>query len=150
MPLLQEKDRNTLRDLAKQITSDVTVTLYTQRKSPLVVPGVVPCETCEHAEQLVTELSEIMPKLTVEIIDFVEQRERAEQDKVDHLPTLIIAGAAERRVRFIGFPAGYEAATLITAIMQAGGAADAIPKDVRSMLDMIDKPIDLKVFVTPT
>lgn len=150
MPLLREKDRSALRELGKNFTADVDVTLFTQRTSPLDVPGVVPCETCEHAEELAGEVSELMPRVHVDVVDFVENRDRATQQNVDRLPTMVLGGKAENRVRFIGFPAGYEAATLMKALMDAGGAPDAVPQEIAQKLAGVTKPVDLKVFVTPT
>lgn len=150
MPLLRENDRNALRDLAKSLSKDVDVTLYTQRKSPLIVPGVVPCATCESAEQLVNELAEIMPKVHPTILDLVENQERAAKDNVDRVPTIVLGGEAAQRVRFVGFPGGYEAASFIKVLLEAGGAPDSLRLDVRTKVAAIDKPFDIKVFVTPT
>lgn len=150
MPLLQKNDRNTLSDLGKSVTKDVDVTLYTQRKSPLVVPGVVPCATCEYAEQLVNELAEVMPKVHVNILDLVEHREQAALAHVDRVPTMLLGGDAGQRVRFVGFPGGYEAATFVKALLEAGGAPDGLPEETRTKLGAMNNPIDIKVFVTPT
>lgn len=150
MPLLGQKDRDALTEMGKSLTQDVDLTLYTQRKSALVVPGVIPCETCEAAEQLVTELGEIIPKVRTNVVDLVENREQAAQKNIDRVPTIVINGAASERVRFIGFPSGYEAAAFVQSIFEAGGATEEIPQDVQGKLATVTKPVDLKVFVTPT
>ena len=41
MALIKDKDRTALSQLAENMTRDVDVTLYTQRDSALIVPGVV-------------------------------------------------------------------------------------------------------------
>jgi hypothetical protein len=150
MPLISRKDRDALAKMAKAIKQDVDVTVYTQRTSPLVVPGVVPCETCEAAEQLVSELGEILPNLKPAILDLVEHREQAAQERVDRVPTIVMGGAAAKRVRFIGFPSGYEAASFVQSVFEAGGATEELPTDVIDQLDVIEKPVEIKVFVTPT
>jgi hypothetical protein len=104
MALIKEKDRTALAKLAEEMTRDVDITLYTQRDSALVVPGVVPCETCNTTEELLNELAAIVPKLRVNVLDLVNSRVDAEREGVNRVPTMIVGGAAERRVRFMGFP----------------------------------------------
>ncbi len=150
MPLLGQKDRDALAQMGKSMTQEVDVTLYTQRTSPLVVPGVIPCETCEAAEQLVSELGELIPNIKPNVIDLVERRDDAAKANVDRVPTIIMGGGAAGRVRFIGFPAGYEAASFVQSIFEAGGATEELPQEVRQKLDTLTKPVELKVFVTPS
>lgn len=150
MPLIGQKDREALTRIAEDIENDVELTLYTQRKSPLLVPGVVPCETCEHTEQLVSEIGEIMPKVRANVVDLVESRDRAIKDEVDRVPTILLGGGAQGRVRFVGFPGGYEAASFIKSIMEAGGATNGIAPDLQTKLGGVTRPVDIKVFVTPT
>lgn len=136
--------------MGKSLTKDVEVTLYTQRTSALVVPGVIPCETCEAAEQLVTELAELIPNVKPKVLDLVDSRDEAEKTNVDRVPTFLVGGDAAGRVRFMGFPAGYEAASFMQAIFDAGGATEEMPKDVQDKLAGVSQPVALKVFVTPT
>lgn len=150
MPLIAQKDREALTQIARGLKTDVDLTLYTQRKSALIVPGVVPCETCEHAEQLVRELGEIMPSVRPNVVDLLEDREQAVSDAVDRVPTILLGGSAQRRVRFIGFPGGYEAASLVKSLMEAGGATDGVAQDLQTRLSGVTTSIDIKVFVTPT
>lgn len=150
MALIKEKDRAALAQLGEKLTRDVDVSLYTQRASALVVPGVIPCETCEVAEELLNELSEIIPKLRVSIVDLVENREEAERDGVNRVPTIVVGGAAERRVRFLGFPGGYEFASFMSALLEAGGAGEDVPDVLRTRLSALENPIDIKVFATPS
>lgn len=151
MALLQEKDREALKKLGSALTKDVDVTLYTQRASPLVVPGVIPCETCELAERLLTEMGEIIPRLKVDIVDIVQNREEAERAKAVRVPTIVLGGAAQKRARFVGFPGGYEASTFIKALLDAGGAAiDGLPQDIQKSIEPVDKAVEIKVFATPS
>lgn len=150
MAIIKDKDRAALTQLAEKMTRDVDVTFYTQRDSALVVPGVVPCETCNTTEELLNELSSIIPKLHVSTLDLVSSRAEAERDGVNRVPTMVVGGAAERRVRFMGFPGGYEFATFMTALLEAGGAGEEVPEPLKNSLASIEKPIDIKVFVTPS
>ncbi|MBV8636821.1 MAG: hypothetical protein JO322_01975 [Candidatus Eremiobacteraeota bacterium] len=148
--MIKEKDRATLAQLGEKLTQDVDVTLYTQRASALAVPGVIPCETCEAAEDLLQELGEIIPKLHVTIADLVENLEQAEEDDVNRVPTIVLGGRAQRRARFMGFPGGYEFATFMSAVLEAGSAGEDVPDVLRAKLGELSKPVDIKVFVTPS
>ena len=150
MPLIREKDADALRKLAQGATKEIDVTLYTQRESPLIVPGVVPCESCEAAEQLIDELAAIVPKMNAKVLDLVENRDEAARDGVDRVPTILLGGAVDGRVRFLGFPGGYEFATFVKSLLEVGGAPDGLPDDMRSQLATLDRATDIKVFVTPT
>ncbi len=150
MALIKEKDRASLAELGARLTRDVDVTLYTQRTSALVVPGVIPCETCDVAEELLQELGEILPKVRVTIVDLVEHQEEAERAGINRVPTIVIGGNAEGRVRFMGFPGGYEFASFVSALLEAGGAGEEVPEPLQQRLASLPDPVDVKVFVTPS
>ena len=150
MALLPDSDRKALQAMAEQMRNDVALTLYTQRKSPIVIPDVVPCESCEATERLVAELDELIPRLNVTILDLVENSGEAAKQGVDRVPALVLDGAAAGRVRFFGIPAGYEFAAFLGAIMELAGAREGVDEAIRGKLSAIKNAIDLKVFTTPT
>jgi alkyl hydroperoxide reductase subunit AhpF len=150
MALIRGSDRKTLRAMAEQMRNDVALTLYTQRKSPIVVPDIIPCGTCETTERLVSELDELLPRLNVTVLDLVANSEKAAEQGIDRVPALVLNGTAGGRVRFFGIPAGYEFAAFLGALMEVGGAREGIDSATRTKLDEIKNPIDLKVFATPT
>lgn len=150
MALLPDSDRKALQAMAERMRNDVSLTLYTQRKSPIVIPDVVPCETCETTERLVGELDELMPRLNVTVLDLVADSEKAAKERIDRVPTLVLNGAAGGRVRFLGTPAGYEFATLLAALLELAGAREGVDDATRAKLAGIEDAIDLKVFTTPT
>jgi alkyl hydroperoxide reductase subunit AhpF len=150
MALLPASDRKALQEMAERMRNDVALTLYTQRKSPIIVPDVVPCETCETTEHLVGELEALMPRLKVTVLDLVANNQKAAEEGVDHIPALVLDGAAGRRVRFLGVPAGYEFASFLAALLELAGARDGVDDATRTKLNAIENAIDLKVFTTPT
>ena len=52
------------------------------------------------------------------------------------------------RVRFNGVPLGHEINSLISAIAEVGGQSQEMPADMLERVKQIDKPVDIKVFVT--
>ncbi len=150
MAMLPESDRKALQTMAERMRNDVALTLYTQRKSPIVIPDVVPCETCEATERLVSELDELIPRLNVTVLDLVADSDKATQEGIDRVPALVLDGAAAGRVRFLGIPAGYEFAAFLAALMELGGAREGVDNTTRMKLAAVKDPIDLKVFTTPT
>lgn len=150
MAMIREKDRDALGHLASRLTREVDATLYTQRASPLMVPGVIPTQTCKFAEELLSELAVLIPKLKVNIVDLVDGREQAEREGVVRVPTIVIGGSAQRRVRFIGFPGGYGASTFFKSLLDAGGIPDGLSEETRARIAQITTPADMKIFVAPT
>jgi hypothetical protein len=150
MALIKDKDRDAIAKAASAMTRDVSIELFTQRSSALIVPGVVPCETCEVTEQLLTELPPLIPHLSVSVVDLVADKAQADAVGVNRVPTLVFTGAVRARVKFVGAPVGYEFSTMLGAIFEAGGAAGVASEASRSALAGLAQPVELKVFTTPT
>lgn len=150
MPLIHEQDREGLRKLAEAMTKDVSLTLYTQHDTPLVVPGVFPCETCNVTEELMGELTSLMPRLALTVRDLVADRVEAMRDGVDRAPTMLFDGDAGGRVSFVGMPGGYEFPAFVTSVLELGGIDQGLTPEMREKVAAVDQPISLKVFVTPT
>lgn len=139
MPLISAKDRDALTTMAQAIKQDVDVTLYVHQS-----------ETSEAAKQLVTELGEIIPQVKTNVVDLEGNAAQAAAERVDRAPTIVMGGAAGKRVRFVGFPSGYEAASFVQSLFEAGGATEELPQQIVDKLGAVVRPVDMKVFVTPT
>jgi hypothetical protein len=150
MAHINEKDRDAIAKAASAMTRDVSIELFTQRRSALIVPGVVPCETCEITEQVLAELPPLMPHLSLSVVDLVADAAQAAAVGVNRVPTLVFNGTLQARVKFLGAPVGYEFSPLVGAILEAGGAPAAASEPTRATLAAIPKPVALKVFTTPT
>jgi glutaredoxin-like protein len=151
MPMLREADRQTLKSLfAEKLTGPVKLVLYTQRQSPIWVPGMPVCEFCEQTERLVREVAELSDQLALEIYDFVQEEAGARAQGIDKIPALVLVGARDYGVRFYGIPSGYEFGALVEAIIDVSrGATDLKPR-LKEELARLDRDVHIQVFTTPT
>lgn len=152
MGIIGAEDAAQLRDVfAEQLTRDVTLVHYTQRESPIIVPGVVPCATCRANLELLQELVAFSDHLFLEVYDFVAQAEVAAQSRIDKIPATVVRGPdGGERARFFGVPAGYEFTTLLEDILEVGGSGSQLSAEIVSALAGLEGEVHIQVFVTPT
>ncbi|MHC4251629.1 MAG: protein disulfide oxidoreductase, partial [Planctomycetota bacterium] len=100
--------------------------------------------------ELVEELAGLSDKLTVEVLDFVKDKARADELKVDKIPALAIIGVKDYGIRLFGVPAGYEFSTLIEDIVMVGKREHGLPEDVVKELAKVNSPVHMQVVVSPT
>jgi len=129
------------------MTSPVRLLFFTQ---------TLDCDTCVQTRQILDELPPLSPKITVEEVNFVLEKDKAAQYGIDRVPALALlshdaAGEArDTRIRFLGTPAGYEFVSLVQALMLAGGHASSLTPENRARVDAVTTPTTIQVFSTPT
>ncbi len=148
--LLREADRTAVRKHFEDLAGPVSATVYSQRESPLAVPGRTPCQTCSTTEALLREVEELSDRFTVEIRDVDKAPDVARDAGIVRLPTIELTGAARGRVRFLGLPDGHEFGSLITAATWVSGAPLTLSQDAAEQLSTLRRPVHVKVFTTPT
>ncbi len=113
------------------------------------------CEYCGETQQMLTEVSEIDPHLTLSVHDLKDDAALAAQYRVDKAPAIVIAVKDGEKiidlgVQFSGIPAGYEFSTLINDIILASKGTVGLGAATLEFLQSLTKPLHLQVFVTPT
>ncbi|NTU79481.1 MAG: glutaredoxin [Chloroflexales bacterium] len=145
MGLMQDKDREAVREAFTAITQPAHMLLFTSTESG---------EYSEVARELLAEVAELHEQVSLEEVDLVAGAERAASYGVDKAPTVVFLASEERSdtgMRFAGLPSGYEFASLVEAIRLVGGAAErALSPATTAFLDELTAPMRLQVFVTPT
>ncbi len=150
MPLISQQDQDFLRDqFAKKMAGEVTITMFTQRESPLTVPGQE-CMYCKETRELLEEIAGLSDKIKLQVHDFVADPEEAKAFGVDKIPAVIISNGAKKGVRYFGIPSGYEFASLIEDIIDVSRGDTDLSPDIKTYLDNIDQDVHIQVFVTPT
>jgi glutaredoxin-like protein len=93
-------------------------------------------------------------KLSVEVVDFVNDKEIVEEYGVDKIPAVaVVAGGEEPKdygIRFYGIPSGYEFSTLIEDIVMVSAQESGLSTQTIAELEALTEPLHLQVFVTPT
>ena len=144
MALLSAQDRATVEKHLEGLAHQVTLLFFTQT---IGAP-----ETVHLAKQVVNELAELNPKITVEEVNLVLDRDRATQFGIENVPAIVLLkDGADTRMRFLGVPAGYEFMSLVEAVILAGTADSQLaPESRRLIATHVTGPVDIQVYVTPT
>ncbi len=113
------------------------------------------CEYCNDTRQLVEEVCALSDKLSLSIHDIQSDATFAAEYHVDKTPGLVIAAKDGEQVtdfgiRIAGIPAGHEFSSLIQDILLVAGRDSGLNEQTREFLRTLNKPVNLKVFVTPT
>lgn len=142
MALLSEKDRQFLEGhLAKMLISPVKLLYFTQAYA---------CQFCRETEQILREVAELSPKISLEVYDFVANKEVAERYRIDKIPATVVMGEVDYGIRFYGIPSGYEFASLIEDIIAVSRGEHGLSDKTLEALKGIREPVHIQVFVTPT
>ncbi len=139
--LLDLETRAQLKEIFDQnLKEQVNLKLFSQ---------AIGCETCNVAETLMSEVEEVAgDKISLEIISPLTNQELANTYKIERVPTLVIEGEKDYGIRYIGLPAGLEFNTLIHGIIHVSQRNPGLKERILEMLQEIDVPIDIMVFVT--
>jgi glutaredoxin-like protein len=151
--LNKEVKKATIKKFDEEIKEKVTLLLFTQEPSRLVVPNHLKgqeCMFCKETRELLKEVITLSDKIELTIYDFVGDKEKAAEYGIDKIPATIISGQKDYGLRFFGIPSGYEYSSLIEAILNVSKEKTGLSQKTREALKAIDKDIHLQVFVTPT
>lgn len=142
MSILNENVKNKLKSIFQSLTNNVTLKVFTQE---------IECPTCRENTSLMQEIGEVYKeKVKVEVLNFVLNKDEAEKLKIDKIPATAVLGEKDYGIRFYGTPGGFEFSSLLNAIKLVGTKSSGLEKDVIDKLKLINKPVDIKVFVTLT
>jgi glutaredoxin-like protein len=96
------------------------------------------------------EVAALSDKISVEIVDFVKDKEKVEEYKIDKIPATVIRGEKDYGIRIYGMPAGYEFPTLLSGIRNVSMASSDLSDESKAKIREMTKPIHIQVFVTLT
>lgn len=141
MAFLQDKDKEYIRKLFADLKGNVRLINFSQE---------IECQYCPETRQILEELVELSDKLSLELYNFMTNKDVAEKYNVDKVPATIIAGDEDYGIRYYGIPSGYEFSTILEDIVDVSKRDSGLSPESRELLKQIDAPLRLQVFVTPT
>jgi glutaredoxin-like protein len=144
MPLLSDRDRETVQKHLAGIEHPVTLLFFTQT---IGAP-----ESALVARQVIDEVASVSDLVSVEEANVVLDRDRAAQYGIDQIPSVVLLkDGQDTGMRFLGAPAGYEFMSLVEAVLLAGTDDSGLTPESKSLVAQhVSGPIDIQVFVTPT
>jgi glutaredoxin-like protein len=146
--ILDEKIREQLKEMFKELKDPVSLVVFTQ-DSLISMPGLE-CETCKDNRLLMEEVAALSDKINVEVFDYVKDKQKVDEYRIDKIPATAIQGDKDRGIRIYGLPAGYEFPTLLSAIKMVSAADTGLTDASRTSLKAITQPTHIQVFVTLT
>lgn len=143
MGLINSEIRAELMKIFEDMKKDVTLTLFTKEGE---------CYTCEETISFMKEMESLSDKIHFEHLDIEKDAERAKAYHVKMVPSLVLLDESKKYVgiKFNGIPAGHEINSFVPAILLVSGSEIDFPKAMKERIMKIDKPVNIKVFVTLT
>lgn len=139
--LLNEEVTKQVKDYLNPMQDHVTMVLFTQED---------PCNTCQETRQLLSEVAALSEKITFVEKDLKKDAALAEDYGVTMTPSFVMLDKNDdyRGVKFNGIPAGHEINSFLSALMDMSGIDFGLAATIGSRLDNLEKPVNIKVFVT--
>ncbi len=148
--LIQDQQKAQLkRTFRKDLKAEVELRLFTQRPSPIAVPGRE-CKYCVQTQQMLEELTALSPKLHLEIIDIYAQPELASCERITRVPAIAFGEKGMAKLRFFGIPMGYQLPVVVENIKTISRGVSPLSMDTRKKLRGINQPVHIQVFIIPT
>lgn len=141
MKMLNNEIAQQLKEVFVQLTNDVTIALFTDKGS---------CETCTETRTFMKELLPLNSKLHMVEYTLEENPELAKQYNVAMVPSIVLLNSKGEYegVKFNGIPAGHEINSFIPALLEVSGTVSELPQEITQAIQAVDKPINIKVFIT--
>lgn len=141
MKMFNEEIQGQLKEVFEEMKGDVTIALFTKEGE---------CPTCEETRAYMEEVSELTDKIHLAQYDIHKDAELAKSYNVVMVPSIVLLDANReyKGVKFNGIPAGHEINSFIPAILEVSGNVSEMPKELEERIMKIDKPMNIKVFIT--
>jgi alkyl hydroperoxide reductase subunit AhpF len=107
----------------------------------------------EHNAQtvaLIREVAALSDQLSVSVLNPHIEREQAAAYGVTESPVVVVEGAKDYGIRFLGTPAGYEFSNLIDSIIAVSTGEAGLSEETKASLAGLTEDVTIKVFATPT
>jgi glutaredoxin-like protein len=148
--MLGDGERGALeKEFGQRLVHPVRLVVFSQT---LALPGQEALVAAsEQAERLAREVASLHPKLSVEGLSFVGDRDRVSELEIERIPAIAVLGEErDYGIRFYGRVEGYEFGTLVDAILTVSAGESGLAKETREALAALDKDVRIRVFSTPT
>lgn len=139
--ILSDADRAAIRKALAAVVTPVTLMFFEQS---------IGCDACAPTRRLLEQIKELTDRITIETLNLVIDKDRAEQHGIDRVPAIVVSAPGRNRIRFYGAPFGNELISLVDAIRMTGTGETGLSEQSRAQLKTLATPVDVKVFFTPT
>ena len=141
MGLITEQDAVEIRQRLQEMAGPVTLIHFTQELG---------LELGAETLQLMKELVALSDKLSLQVFNFLLDKEKVAEYRVDKVPATVIQNGKDYGIRYYGLPAGYEFSAFLDVILAVSKGDSGLLATSRSKLVQLAHPLHIEVFVTPT
>ena len=141
MGLLGDSDVAEVRSILEEMTNPVKLVHFTQELN---------LQYGTETRQLLEEISQLSGKLSMEVHNYLIDKEKVAEYSIDKVPATVIRNGKDYGIRFFGLPAGYEFSALLDGILRVAKGDSGLQAESREKLAKLSKPLHLEVFSTPT
>jgi alkyl hydroperoxide reductase subunit AhpF len=99
---------------------------------------------------LIRELAALSDQLSVAVLNPHIERDQAAAYGVSESPVVVVEGAQDYGIRFLGLPGGYEFSNLIDSIVAVSTGEAGLSDETKTALAGLTEDVTIKVFTTPT
>jgi alkyl hydroperoxide reductase subunit AhpF len=141
MAFLSAKDEAAVKQEFERIGGPVKLTVFASELGG------------EHNGQtvaLIREVAALSDKLSVTVLNPHIDRDQAAAYGVTESPVVVVEGAQDYGIRFLGIPAGYEFSNLIDSIIAVSTGDAGLSDATKTALAELTEDVTIKVFATPT
>jgi alkyl hydroperoxide reductase subunit AhpF len=141
MGFLQPKDEAAVRKEFERIGGPVKLTVFASELGG---------DHNAQAVALIREVASLSDQLSVTVLNPHIEREQAAAYGVTESPVVVVEGAQDYGIRFLGIPAGYEFSNLIDSIIAVSTGEAGLSDETKATLAGLTEDVTIKVFATPT
>lgn len=141
MAFLSAKDEAAVKQEFERIGGSVKLTVFASELGG------------EHNGQtvaLIREVAALSDRITVTELNPHIDREQAAAYGVTESPVVVVEGAQDYGIRFLGIPGGYEFSNLIDSIIAVSTGEPGLSDETKATLAGLTEDVTIKVFATPT
>ena len=141
MGFLAAEDEQAVKKQFEKLSAPVTLTVFASELGP---------ENNAQTVSLIKEVAALSEKITVKVLNPHIERDEAAAYGVSVTPAIVVEGAKDYGIRFLGTPAGYEFSNLIDSIIAVSTGEAQLKDETKSALAGLTEDVIIKVFATPT
>jgi alkyl hydroperoxide reductase subunit AhpF len=141
MAFLSAKDEEAVKKEFERIGGPVKLTVFASELGG---------EHNTRTVALIREVAALSDKLSVAVLNPHIERDQAAAYGVSESPAVVVEGAEDYGIRFLGIPAGYEFSNLIDSIVAVSTGEAGLTDETKATLAGLTADVTIKVFTTPT
>ena len=141
MAFLQARDEAAVKKEFERIGGPVKLTVFATELGG---------DSNAQAVALIREVAALSDQLSVTVLNPHIDRDQAAAYGITESPAVVVEGAQDYGIRFLGIPAGYEFSNLIDSIIAVSTGEAGLTDETKATLAWLTEDVTIKVFATPT